>query len=122
MRGIKHDFLRQRAFSSAISCANLPIFTKHPTPDPSSAWHPWIGRTFRVHGVFYRNLTAWSSDWYMDADSTPGHMPNLRAAGRLMPVARASDGVPLCLLGKHSRIARPGGFQSPLACAVGIQG
>ena len=28
--------------------------------------------------------------------STPGHMPNLRAAGRLMPVAQASDGVPLC--------------------------
>ena len=66
--GIKHDFLRQRAFSSAISCANLPIFTKQPTPDPSSAWHRWIGTTFRVHGVFYRNLTAWSSDWYMDAD------------------------------------------------------
>lgn len=37
--------------------------------------------------------------------STPGHMPNLRAAGRLMPVAQASDGVPLCLLGKRSRIA-----------------
>jgi hypothetical protein len=66
--GMKHDFPRQRAFSSAISCANLPIFTKQPTPDPSSAWHPWIGTSFRVHGVFYRNLTAWSSDWYMDAD------------------------------------------------------
>jgi hypothetical protein len=37
--------------------------------------------------------------------STPGHMLNLRAAGRLMPVAQASNGVPLCLLGKRSRIA-----------------
>jgi hypothetical protein len=24
---------------------------------------PWIGTTFRVHGMFYRNSTAWSSDF-----------------------------------------------------------
>ena len=32
--------------------------------------------------------------------STPGPMSNFRAAGRLMPVAQASDSVTLCLLGK----------------------
>jgi hypothetical protein len=42
---------------------NLPTFSSSPTPDPSSAWYPWIGTTFRVHGVFYRNSTAWSSDF-----------------------------------------------------------
>jgi hypothetical protein len=37
--------------------------------------------------------------------STPGHMPNLRAAGRLIPVARASDGVLFQLRGAGSTVA-----------------
>ena len=54
---------RQHAFFRRNIMFNLPTFSSSPTPDPSSAWYPWIGTTFRVHGVFYRNSTAWSSDF-----------------------------------------------------------
>jgi hypothetical protein len=37
------------------------ISSKQPTPDPSLVWQPWIGTTFRVLGMFYRNSIAWSS-------------------------------------------------------------
>ena len=40
--------------------ANVP---KRPTPDPSRRGTPWIGTSFGVRGMFYRNSTAWSSDF-----------------------------------------------------------
>jgi hypothetical protein len=56
MRGDKRDFLRHAHFSGATSCFNLPMFPKHPTLDPSSVWHPWIGKTLCVRGVFLPEL------------------------------------------------------------------
>ena len=83
------------------------MFPKQPTPDPSLVWHFFGSErpslfvvcstgTRRVGQAIFGTRTR---------HSTPGHMPNLRAAGRLMPVARAPDGLPLCLLGKRLRIA-----------------
>jgi hypothetical protein len=46
----------QRAFFRRNIMFNLPMLPKQPTADPSSVWHPWIGTTFHVRGVFYRSL------------------------------------------------------------------
>src|SRR5271155_52806 len=54
---------RQHASFQRNIMFNLPTFSSSPTPDHLRPDTPWIGTTLRVHGVFYRNSTAWSSDF-----------------------------------------------------------
>jgi hypothetical protein len=89
--GIKHEFLRQRAFSGATSCLTCQC-----CPSSRQLTHLWSGTlserpfVFPVYSTGTRPLgQAIFGTW--TRHSTPWHMPNLRAAGRLMPVAQASD-------------------------------
>ena len=58
------DFFRGNThFSGATSCSTCQ---RSPAARPLTHLRPgtpWIGTTFRVHGMFYRNSTAWSSDF-----------------------------------------------------------
>ena len=46
--------------TSSSTCQRSPATRPLTHLRPST---PWIGTTFRVHGMFYRNSTAWSSDF-----------------------------------------------------------
>jgi hypothetical protein len=108
LRGDKARFLRQRAFfrrNIMFTLANVPQAADTGPifglalfwigNDVPCSWYvlpelDGLVKQFSVHGrdIAHRGICQTSG-----------------AAGCLMPVARASDGLPLCLLGKHLRIA-----------------